>query len=129
MKRITGRIRRHKRIRKKMFGTADRPRLVIYRSLKNIYTQLVDDAKHATIISFSTSTPDVKKKIGYGGNKKAAAILGEFLAKKAVEKGIKKVVFDRSGYMYHGRIKALAESAQKNGLSFGHDPVGAKKEK
>ncbi len=118
MIRVKGRARRHLRIRKKVFGTQDRPRLVIYRSLKNLYAQIVDDISHKTIISVSTNTPDMKSQINYGGNVKAAASLGAVLAKKAADKGIKNVVFDRSGYIYHGRIRALAEAALKNGLSF-----------
>lgn len=119
MKRIKGRERRHKRIKKKILGVQERPRLVIYRSLKNIYVQLVDDVNKKTIMSVSTNTPGLKEKVKYGGNVKAAQALGEFLAEKAAGKGIKNVVFDRSGYKYHGRLKALAESAIKGGLSFG----------
>ncbi|MBL7069537.1 MAG: 50S ribosomal protein L18 [Candidatus Omnitrophica bacterium] len=119
MRKITGRERRHRRIRKKLFGTPKAPRLVIYRSLKNLRVALVDDAGHKTLMSVSTITPGLRDKVGYGGNVKAAGLLGEFFAKKALEKGIDRVVFDRSGYMYHGRIKALAESVLKNGLSFG----------
>ena len=101
--------------------------MVVYRSNKNIYVQLVDDLQHKTLMSISTNTPALKEKAGYGGNKKAASLLGELLAKKAVEKGIGGVVFDRSGYMYHGRLKALAESAKKGGLSFGAQTVKDKK--
>ena len=107
------------RIRKNIWGTKERPRMVVYRSLKNLYVQLVDDLQHKTLISVSTNTPFIKEKIGYGGNIKAAALLGDFLAKRVLEKGIKSIVFDRSGYMYHGRVKALAESARKAGISFG----------
>ena len=127
MKRLSGRERRHKRIKKRLFGTKTRPRMVVYRSNKNIYVQLVDDLQHKTLMSISTNTPALKEKAGYGGNKKAASLLGELLAKKAVEKGIGGVVFDRSGYMYHGRLKALAESAKKGGLSFGAQTVKDKK--
>lgn len=119
MKRLKGRERRHKRIKKKLFGTLNRPRMVVYRSLKNLYVQLIDDIENKTIISVSTNTPALKEKIRYGGNVKAATLLGEFLAKRAQQKGISVVVFDRSGYMFHGRVKALAESAKKGGLSFG----------
>lgn len=118
MKKIKGRERRHKRIRKKIFGTADRPRMVIYRSLKNLYVQLVDDINHKTILSLSTGSADVKKEISYGGNVKAATTLGSYVAKKSKEKGIKRVVFDRSGYVFHGRVKAVAEAALKDGLTF-----------
>ncbi len=118
MKRLKGRERRHKRIRKKVFGTQDRPRLVVHRSLKNFCAQLIDDIQHKTLISVSTNAPDIKKECAYGGNVKAASLLGTHLAKNALEKGIKNVAFDRSGYVYHGRVKALAESALKTGLSF-----------
>lgn len=127
MKRIRGRERRHKRIKKKTLGTPDSPRMVVYRSLKGLHVQLVNDIEHKTILSVSTISPELKK-TGYGGNKKAAERLGEFLAKKASTKGIKKVQFDRSGYMYHGRIKALAESALKNGLTFGARPKKTKQD-
>ncbi len=132
MRKITGRERRHKKIRKKIFGTADRPRMVIHRSPKNLHVQLVDDMAHKTLISVSTSNPDVKAHIAYGGNVKAASSLGSLLAKKLRDKGITRVVFDRSGYMYHGRIKALAEAAIKDGLTFkkekGVPNVGGAKE-
>jgi large subunit ribosomal protein L18 len=118
MRKITGRERRHKKIRKKVFGTADRPRMVVHRSLKNLNVQLVDDVAHKTLVSLSTSNPDLKSQVPYGGNVKAAAALGTVLAKKLRDRGISKVVFDRSGYMFHGRIKALAEAAQKEGLNF-----------
>ncbi|MFH1753316.1 MAG: 50S ribosomal protein L18 [Candidatus Omnitrophota bacterium] len=118
MRKITGRERRHKKIRKKIFGTADRPRMVVRRSLKNLHVQLVDDMARKTLISVSTSNPDVKSQISYGGNVQAAGALGAILAKKLRENGITRVVFDRSGYMYHGRIKALAEAATKEGITF-----------
>lgn len=123
MKKLTGRARRHRRIRKKIFGTPQAPRAVIYRSHKNLFVQLVDDIEHKTIVSVSTNTPALREKIKYGGNVKAASSLGEFLAKKSLEKGIKRIVFDRSGYKYHGRIKALAESVRKSGMSFGEKGV------
>lgn len=118
MKRLKGRERRHKRIKKRFYGTKDRPRMVVYRSLKNTYVQLIDDTGQRTLLSLSTNTPALREKIGDGGNVKAASSLGDFLAKMAKEKGINKVLFDRSGYKYHGRIKALAESAIKGGISF-----------
>ncbi len=121
MKRLSGRERRHKRTKKKIFGTPERPRMVVYRSLKNIYAQLIDDLNQKTIMSASTNTPSVKKGVGYGGNVKAASSLGEFFANRALEKGIEKVAFDRSGYLYQGRVKALAEAAKKGGLSFGRE--------
>ncbi len=118
MKKLRGRERRHRKIRKKAFGTDYRPRLVLYRSLKNISAQLVDDTTHKTIISISTNSPGLRKESPYGGNVKAAAQLGNELAKKSLDKGITNVVFDRSGYVYHGRVKAVAEAAIKGGLSF-----------
>lgn len=112
------RKKRHERVRKKIIGCEERPRLSIYRSHKNIYAQIIDDNKNKTIFSFSTQNKEIKNKIGYGGNIKAAALLGEILAAKAKEKGITKVAFDRGVYFYHGRIKAFVESARKGGLEF-----------
>lgn len=117
-KKVAARIRRHKRVRKKIMGTLEQPRLSIFRGLKNLYVQFVDDINERTICSISTLDPKVKEKIKYGGNIKAAEILGETATMLAKSKGISKVVFDRSGYLYHGRIKAFAESARKNGLVF-----------
>ncbi|MBE7547838.1 50S ribosomal subunit protein L18 [Candidatus Kuenenia stuttgartiensis] len=109
---------RHKRIRKKVIGSCERPRLSVYRSLKNIYCQIIDDNEGKTLVAISTLTPDVRASIVYGGNIKAAEIVGEKLAERAIKKGITKVVFDKGGYAYHGRVKALAESARKNSLNF-----------
>lgn len=106
------------RIRKAVHGTTERPRLNVRRSLQNLFAQIVDDAKGVTLIAASTADKDLKKKAAYGGNVKAATILGEVLAKKAKDKNITKVVFDRGGYDYHGRIKAFAEAARKSGLEF-----------
>ncbi len=108
------RQRVHDRIRAKMAGTAERPRLNVYRSLNQIYTQLIDDATGTTLASAST----VSGKIKTGGNIAAAREVGKLIAEKAKEKGIKKVVFDRGGYLYHGRIKALADAAREAGLDF-----------
>jgi len=108
------RQRVHARIREKMSGTAARPRLNVYRSLNHIYTQLIDDAAGTTLASAST----LQAKLKTGGNVAAAKELGKLIAEKAQEKGIKKVVFDRGGYLYHGRIKALAEAAREAGLDF-----------
>ncbi|MFH1380943.1 MAG: 50S ribosomal protein L18 [Candidatus Omnitrophota bacterium] len=118
MKKVTGRKRRHKIIRKRISGNASRPRICVSRSNKNFNAQLIDDIKHLTLFSLSTDSKDIKKKLPYGGNVKAAILLGEEFAKKAKEKGFDKVVFDRAGYLYHGRIKAFAEAARKSGLSF-----------
>ena len=112
------RKRRHKRIRKHIYGTQTKPRLCVYRSLSNMQVQIVDDISEKTIISVSTSAKDFRKKHAYGGNVKAAALLGEILAQKAKNKGITKLVFDRGGFAYHGRVKALAEAARKGGLEF-----------
>lgn len=107
------RLKRHLRIRKKINGTAEMPRLSVFRSLKNIYAQLIDDENGVTIVSASSL-----KDSSYGGNVEAAREIGKKLAEAALEKGIKKVVFDRSGYIYHGRVAALAEGAREGGLEF-----------
>lgn len=110
------RIVRHSRIRKTVSGTQDRPRLSVHRSLKNLQAQLVDDIQEKTLLSVSTQDKEVRQKFPYAGNAKAAAFLGELFAKRAKEKGISKVVLDRSGCLYHGRIKAFAEGLRKGGL-------------
>ncbi len=110
------RIKRRKSIRKKVFGVKEKPRLSIYRSSKNIYCQLIDDTIGNTLVSASTLSEDIKKKVPYGGNKKAAELVGLKIAEEAKKNGIDKAVFDRGGYKYHGRVKALAESARKNNL-------------
>jgi large subunit ribosomal protein L18 len=107
----------HSRIRAKMSGTAERPRLNVYRSLNHIYTQLIDDANGVTIASASTVTPKTTER-KVGGNIEAAKTVGKLIAERAIEKGVKKVVFDRGGYLYHGRIKALADAAREAGLDF-----------
>ncbi|MBU4510646.1 50S ribosomal protein L18 [bacterium] len=112
------RIKRHKRVRKNISGSSERPRLCIFRSLKHIYAQIIDDSKGITLVSLSTLDPEIKKKEKYQGNIKAAEMLGSLLAKKLEEKGIKKVVFDRGGYLYHGRAKAVAESTRKGKIVF-----------
>ena len=111
-KRNAIRQRIHDRIRRKLAGTAERPRLNVYRSLNHIYAQVIDDQAGQTLVSAST----IKMKTG--GNVAAAKEIGKAVAEKAVEKGIKKVVFDRGGYLYHGRIKALADAAREAGLEF-----------
>jgi large subunit ribosomal protein L18 len=108
------RQRVHFRIRQKMEGTSVRPRLNVYRSLNHIYAQIIDDAKGETILSASS----LASKIKTGGNVAAAKEVGKLVAERAIEKGIKRVVFDRGGYLYHGRIKALADSAREAGLEF-----------
>jgi len=111
------RQRVHARIREKMSGTAERPRLNVYRSLNHIYTQLVDDLNGVTLASASSFGKKGETK-GYGGNVAAAKTVGKLIAERAQEKGIKKVVFDRGGYLYHGRVKALADAAREAGLEF-----------
>jgi large subunit ribosomal protein L18 len=115
--RNTIRQRVHARIRSKMTGTAERPRLNVYRSLNHIYTQIIDDASGKTIASASTvQTKGEEKKAG--GNVEAAKEVGKLIAERAQAVGVKKVVFDRGGYLYHGRIKALADAAREAGLEF-----------
>jgi large subunit ribosomal protein L18 len=114
------RKRVHTRIREKMSGTAQRPRLNVYRSLNHIYTQLIDDQNGVTIAAASSMHVKGKAEESkvYGGNVEAAKLVGKLIAERAQEKGIKKIVFDRGGYLYHGRVKALAEAAREAGLDF-----------
>ena len=112
------RTRRHLRIRREVVGTAERPRLSVYRSLKHIYCQIINDIEGRTLVAASTQSPDLRTQIKYGGNAAAAEIVGKKIAEEAKNKGITKVVFDKGGYKYHGRIKALAEAARKYNLSF-----------
>ena len=115
----TKRIFRHRRIRKVMDGTPERPRLCVHRSLKNFSACLIDDVTSKVLLGKSTLAKDLREKTkNVGGNVKAAELLGEALAKEAIAKGIRKVAFDRGGYMYHGRIKAFADAARKAGLEF-----------
>lgn len=109
---------RHLRVRRKVTGTPERPRLSIYRSLSNMYAQLIDDTTGKTLISASTLDNDVKNMAQYGGNKAAAKAVGQSIGKKALDKGINQVIFDRGGYIYHGRVKELAEGAREAGLQF-----------
>ena len=112
---IERRRRIHYRIRNHVSGTAERPRLNVFRSLSNIYAQVIDDVQGVTVVSASTQEKDFAN---YGGNIEAAKAVGEAVAKRAMEKGITEVVFDRGGYVYHGRVKALAEAAREAGLKF-----------
>lgn len=112
------RVKRHKRVRKDISGSSERPRLCIFRSLKHIYAQVIDDRKGITLVSLSTLNPEIRGNEKYQGNIKAAEMLGSLLAKKLEEKGIKKVVFDRGGYLYHGRVKAVAENTRKGKIVF-----------
>ncbi len=116
--RQTGRVKRHKRIRLKVKGTKQCPRLCIFRSLNNIFTQIINDAEGKTLLALSSLDAEVKKKFKNGGNIEAAKAVGKLLAEKALKKNIKKIVFDRAGYAYHGRVKALAEEARQGGLEF-----------
>lgn len=107
------RKRRHARVRRKVFGTAERPRLNVFRSSKHIYAQLIDDLEGKTLVSASTVDKELRDELGYGGNIQAAEKVGALLAQRAIEKGYKQVVFDRGGYLYHGRVKALADAARE----------------
>lgn len=115
---VQKRIARHSRIRKKVFGAPGKPRLCIHRSLKNMQAQIVDDIAGKVLFGMSTLDKELRSKIKSGGNINAATLLGETFAQKAKAKGIKKVSFDRGGYLYHGRVKAFAEGARKGGLEF-----------
>jgi large subunit ribosomal protein L18 len=112
------RLKRKKRIRKKVTGSQEKPRLCVYKSLSQIYVQLIDDVHDKVVTGVSTLNKDVKAQIKYGGNIEAAKKIGESIGKKAIEMGFTKVVFDRNGFKYHGRIKALAEAAREAGLIF-----------
>lgn len=121
MPRLTKEESRHqrkKRIRKDISGTAAKPRLSVYRSLSHIYAQAIDDKNGKTLISASSLDEDIKGKIKGSGNKEAAKLVGELVARRCKEKGIETVVFDRGGYLYHGRVKALADAARAAGLKF-----------
>lgn len=117
---VLARTRRHERVRKKIMGTPERPRLSVYRSLDNIYAQIIDDLSGKTLAAASSLTKAAKGKKGKasGGNIEAAKMVGAKLAALAKEKNISKVVFDRGGYIYHGRVKALADAAREGGLVF-----------
>lgn len=110
--------KRHKSIRVKLAGTAEFPRLAVYRSTKHIYAQLIDDDNHVTIASASTNDKDLREKVKVGGNIEAAKVVGEAIAQKAKKAGIECVVFDRGGFLYHGRVAALADAAREAGLMF-----------
>lgn len=114
----TIRKKRHLRMRRTITGTSERPRLNVFRSSKHIYAQLIDDVKGNTLVSASTLDAELKEKCSNGANVESAKLVGELVAKRAIDKGYKVVVFDRSGYLYHGRIKALADSAREAGLEF-----------
>ncbi len=117
-KKVSARLKRKKRVRSRIQGTPERPRLNVFRSLKHIYVQAVVDTTGQTLASASTLSPELRGTLKSAGNLAAAKKVGELIAKKCLEKGIPKVVFDRNGYLYHGRIKALAEAARASGLIF-----------
>jgi len=110
--------KRHKRIRVTLSGTSEKPRLAVYRSTKHIYAQIIDDTKGITLVSAGSVEAEVKTKLPHGGNVEASKTIGKLIAERAKKAGISKVVFDRGGYLYHGRIAALAESAREAGLEF-----------
>ncbi|MDD5115848.1 MAG: 50S ribosomal protein L18 [Candidatus Omnitrophica bacterium] len=112
------RLKRHKRIKMKMFGTAEKPRLVVHRSLKNISAQVIDDTCAKILFSLSTKDKALKQNFPSAGNLKSSGLFGEIFAKSAKEKGISKVIFDRAGYLYHGRVRSFAEALRKGGMEF-----------
>jgi len=114
----TARKRRHRRVRKRVVGTSQRPRLNVFRSLKHIYAQVIDDTRGHTLAAASTLDPELGDKIQESTKTEQAKLVGELLAKRALERGVKEVAFDRGGYKYHGRVKSLAEAAREEGLEF-----------
>jgi large subunit ribosomal protein L18 len=112
------RIRRHDRVRSKVAGTTERPRLSVFRSLNHIYAQVIDDVKGITVVSASTVDPEVVAALDGKVKKSQAELVGQTVAKRAMEKGVEQVVFDRGGYKYSGRVQALADAARKQGLKF-----------
>ncbi len=118
LEKIAARHRRHLRIRQKVAGTSERPRLCVHRSLKHIYAQIIDDTTGRVLASASSLSADTRKSGAAGKNVASARIVGQVVAEKAIAAGVGKVVFDRGGYLYHGRVKALAEGAREKGLKF-----------
>lgn len=116
--RAAARVKRHYRLRNNISGTAERPRLAVFRSNMHIYAQIIDDTVGNTLVSASTMEADVKSKVEHTNDIEAAKLVGETIAKKAIEKGINTVVFDRGGFVYHGKIQALADAAREAGLQF-----------
>jgi large subunit ribosomal protein L18 len=117
--RAEARLKRKKRVRKKIMGKPERPRLTVFRSAKHIYAQVIDDTSGRTLAEGSSLSKEIREEIqGKGGNKAGAQMVGAFVAQRAMELGIKQVVFDRNGFLYHGRIRALAEAAREQGLGF-----------
>jgi large subunit ribosomal protein L18 len=114
----TRRLRRQRRVRKRLIGTLERPRLAVFRSSKHIYAQVINDQTATTLASASTVDPEIKAQLKYGGNKAAATLVGRVVAERARKAGIDKICFDRRSYKYHGRIEALAQAAREAGLKF-----------
>ena len=112
------RLKRHERVRKNLSGTSVKPRLCVFRSLKNISVQMIDDGTGRTLAAASTLDKDIKAQAAYGGNKEAAKFVGIKIGKLAIDQGIKEVCFDRGGFLYHGRVKELADGAREAGLKF-----------
>jgi large subunit ribosomal protein L18 len=113
-----GRLRRRRHVRKHIFGTPERPRLNVFRSLHHIYAQVIDDTRHHTLVSASTVDVEMSQQLDGLTKTEQAKVVGKVLAERAVEKGVTRVVFDRAGYKYHGRVKALADAARESGLDF-----------
>jgi large subunit ribosomal protein L18 len=119
VRRAEARLKRKKRVRTKVRGTPQRPRLSVFRTAKHIYAQIIDDTAAQTLVDASSVSKELRPTIqGKGGNRAGAALVGEFIAKRASGKGIKQVIFDRNGFLYHGRVKTLAEAARQHGLEF-----------
>ena len=119
VRRAEARSKRKKRVRTKVRGTPQRPRLSVFRTAKHIYAQIIDDTAAQTLVDASSVSKELRPMIqGKGGNRAGAALVGEFIAKRASGKGIKQVIFDRNGFLYHGRVKTLAEAARQHGLEF-----------
>ena len=116
--RAAGRLKRHRRSRKRVVGLPDRPRLAVFRSHKHLYVQVINDFENKTLFGCSTKASTVRDKMPRGGNLAAAKHLGRWVAEEAKKRGVTRVVFDRGGYLYHGRIKAVAEAAREGGLEF-----------
>jgi large subunit ribosomal protein L18 len=119
MNKREARLRRKKRVRKRIKGVPETPRLSVFKSSKHIYAQVIDDISSHTLVDASSLSKDLRPQVrGKGGNREGAAFIGEWVAKRALERGISQVVFDRNGFLYHGRVKVLAESARQHGLEF-----------
>ena len=110
--------KRHRSIRTTLVGTSEYPRLAVYRSTKHIYAQVIDDEKHVTLAAASSADKDLREQLNHGGNIDAAKLVGKSIAEKALKAGIKSIVFDRGGFLYHGRVAALADAAREAGLNF-----------